>query len=131
MRSLVAESLGERGGGFEVGEHDRLERGALQNVGVPAFMIVVRMLRSELRDHLDMLLDLAKADRALTLTEWMDEFGERRGMRVFLEDRLHSILVPLRLVSLNGDQVTLTKSRGRLLANLLDVLAFALLKKSQ
>jgi hypothetical protein len=59
------------------------------------------------------LLDLADAKSPVTQREWMDRYGEGRGMREFLDDRLRSILVPLGLVSLEGDQVVLTPRKGK------------------
>jgi hypothetical protein len=76
-----------------------------------------------------MLLDLADVGRPITLGEWMDRYGKQRGMREFLADRLRSILVPLRLVTLEDDRVILTRGRGRLLARLLGVLSLLLLKR--
>lgn len=78
-----------------------------------------------------MLLDLARARRPVTLSEWMSQYGQQRGMKEFLDDRLRSILVPLHLVTFEGDRVVLTKRYGQLLARVLHILSLALLKKSR
>lgn len=76
-----------------------------------------------------MLLDLFEARRCLSRTEWMDLYGEGRGMHEFLEDRLRTILVPLGIVRIEAGHVSLTKSRGTWLGRILWVLSFVLLKR--
>lgn len=78
-----------------------------------------------------MLLDLAKTERPVTLQDWMNEYGQKRGMREFLDDRLRSILAPLKIVDLQNERVVLSKDRGQLMATLLGILSSILLKKSR
>jgi hypothetical protein len=78
-----------------------------------------------------MLLDLADAGRPLTQQEWMDRYGGGRGMNEFLSDRLRSILVPLKVVSLDQNDVILTSVRGRILGLLVWTLSLLLTNRTR
>jgi hypothetical protein len=64
--------------------------------------------------RIHMLLDLAQQKTPVTLEQWMACFGDL-GMEKFLKDRLQSILIPWKIVELDGDAVKLTPGLGRFL----------------
>lgn len=58
--------------------------------------------------RLEMLVNLAEANREVSLDEWMALYGKQQGMYFFLEDRLKATLVPWKLAVWKDDQVILT-----------------------
>lgn len=64
--------------------------------------------------RIHMLLDLAQQKKPVTLEQWMACFGDL-GMEKFLKDRLQSILIPWKIVELDGDSVKLTPGLGKFL----------------
>jgi hypothetical protein len=60
--------------------------------------------------RIEMLINLAEANREVTLDEWMALFGKGQGMNYFLEDRLNTTLLPWKLVEIKGNRITLTPS---------------------
>jgi len=54
--------------------------------------------------RVQMQMNLANQLQPVSLEEWMETFGGL-GMKVFLRDRLTSILIPWRIVSVEDDRV--------------------------
>jgi len=58
--------------------------------------------------RIEMLINLAEANREVTLDEWMALFGKGQGMDYFLDDRLKATLLPWKLAVLKDNKITLT-----------------------
>jgi hypothetical protein len=58
--------------------------------------------------RIEMLINLAEANREITLDEWMALFGKGLGMNYFLEDRLTATLLPWKLAIMDDNKITLT-----------------------
>jgi hypothetical protein len=58
--------------------------------------------------RIEMLINLAEANREVTLEEWMALFGKGQGMDYFLEDRLRATLLPWKLAEIDDNKITLT-----------------------
>jgi hypothetical protein len=59
--------------------------------------------------RIEMLVNLAGAQAAVSLGEWMAAYGKGRGMGYFLENRLLATLVPWHLAVWKDGTVTLTR----------------------
>ena len=77
-----------------------------------------------------MLLDLAEAKGPVSVQEWMDLYGRGCGMHAFLEDRLRSVLLPMKIVSREGDVVQLTPGLGAVFARGASVLRLVLVGRT-
>jgi hypothetical protein len=71
--------------------------------------------------RMNMLLKIAEQERPITINEWMKLFGGL-GMEVFLQDRLNSVLIPLRIVEQKDGMITLTIGRGYFFGRLMQIL---------
>lgn len=58
--------------------------------------------------RIEILVNLAQANKSISLEQWMALYGKGAGMRYFLEDRLKTTLISWNLATQSGDQITLT-----------------------
>jgi hypothetical protein len=59
--------------------------------------------------RIEMLNNLAEANREVTIDEWMALYGKGHGMYYFLEDRLMATLIPWKLATWHDNKIILTR----------------------
>jgi hypothetical protein len=72
-----------------------------------------------------MMANLADQTDPISLETWMAAFGGL-GMDVFLQDRIQSILIPLKIVSIEENKMTLLPGWGLFFARIMAVLQILL-----
>jgi hypothetical protein len=72
-----------------------------------------------------MAINLADQTRPITLEEWMAAFGGL-GMDVFLRDRMKSILIPWKIVSVHDNKMILLPGWGMFFGRLMAILEIML-----
>ena len=75
--------------------------------------------------RINMLVDLARQKEPITIEEWMSSFNHL-GMEAFFKDRIESILLPFKVIEIEGEQVRLTNSWGRFFGTCASILRFRL-----
>jgi hypothetical protein len=75
--------------------------------------------------RVQMAINLADQTRPVTLEEWMAAFSGL-GLDVFLKDRLNSILIPWKIVSVNDHKITLLPGWGMFFGKLIAILEILL-----
>jgi hypothetical protein len=75
--------------------------------------------------RVQMQINLVNQPRPVSLEEWMLAFGGL-GMKAFLRDRLTSILIPWRIVTMEDDKVRLLPGWGLFFGRLMKILGFIL-----
>ncbi len=71
--------------------------------------------------RVQMQINLADQSSPITLGEWMSKY-DGRGMDAFLADRMKSILISWKIVTIEKDRVQLTQGWGSFYGNLMNIL---------